>query len=324
MIHNGVSVVVPVFNSARILPLLVERVRSVLSSASLPFEIILVDDASSDGSWDVISGLTERVEEVCGIRLMRNYGQHNALLCGIRNARYDVTVTMDDDLQHPPEEIPRLLESLSSYDVVYGTPVRLQHGFARNLASRLTKLVLQNAMGAETAEQISAFRAFRTQLRTAFENYQDPFVSIDVLLTWASARFSAVPVKHNERASGKSNYTARKLIRHAVNMTTGFSTLPLRVASVLGFGLTLLGGLLFVYVVTQYFLRGGSVPGFPFLASVIVIFSGAQMFALGIIGEYLARMHFRIMRRPAYTVRTIASSQAQHGDHEQPVLVRVS
>jgi undecaprenyl-phosphate 4-deoxy-4-formamido-L-arabinose transferase len=162
-------------------------------------------------------------------------------------------------------------------------------------------------MGAETARNVSAFRAFRTPVREAFASYQGPFVSIDVLLTWATTRFAAVEVRHDSRRNGISNYTFRKLVVHALNMMTGFSTLPLQLASMVGFAFTLFGmGVLF-YVVGRYLLQGGSVPGFPFLASIIALFSGAQLFALGIIGEYLARMHFRSMERPTYVVRDSTS-----------------
>ncbi len=211
---------------------------------------------------------------------------------------------MDDDLQHPPEEIPKLLEKLTEgHDVVYGTPQKQQHGFWRNIASLVTKLALQSAMGAESARNVSAFRAFRTHVRDAFANYQSPFVAIDVLLTWGIMRFAAVQVCHDPRRLGASNYTFRRLITHALNMTTGFSTLPLRVASFVGFTFTLFGLGILAYVLGRYVVEGGNVPVFPFLASIIAIFSGAQLFALGIIGEYLARMHFRTMDRPPYVIR---------------------
>ena len=243
---------------------------------------------------------------VRGINLMRNYGQHNALLCGIRAAQYDVIVTMDDDLQHPPEEIPGLLERLDEgFDVVYGTPESEQNGFLRAIASRVTRLALRAAVGADVAKNVSAFRVFRTQLRDAFRSYQAPFVSIDVLLTWGTTRFAAKKVSFNPASYGTSNYTFRKLVRHALDMMTGFSTAPLQLASLIGFACTLFGLGVFVYVVGRYLVQG-SMPGFPFLASIIAIFSGAELFALGVIGEYLARMHFRTMDRPIYAVRNVS------------------
>jgi undecaprenyl-phosphate 4-deoxy-4-formamido-L-arabinose transferase len=235
---------------------------------------------------------------------MRNYGQQNALLMGIRAARNEIIITIDDDLQNPPEEIPKLLDKLAEgIDVVYGKPQRQQHGLWRDMASTVTKLALQGAMGAATARDASAFRAFRTQLRDAFADYKSPYVSIDVLLTWGTTRFTAIEVRHDPRLVGASNYTFRKLVVHALNMMTGFSTWPLQAASLMGFGFTLFGIAVLLFVLGRYVMLGGSVPGFPFLASIVAIFSGAQMLALGIIGEYLARMHFRMMGRPSSVIR---------------------
>lgn len=300
---NTISVVVPVYNSEGTLAELVRRLHTVLPSCASIFEIILVNDGSHDHSWQVIGDIVAEFPSVHGINLMRNYGQHNALLAGIRAASYDLVITLDDDLQNPPEEMPKLIEKLAEgYDVVYGAPVHEQHGLWRDLASQITKLALQASMGVETARKVSAFRVFRTRLRDAFTDYRSPFLSIDVLLTWGTTRFAFVMVKHNPRTMGVSNYTVGKLIAHAVNMITGFSTLPLQIASIIGFGFTLFGLGVLVYVLGRVLLQGSTVPGFPFLASVIAIFSGAQLFALGIIGEYLARMHFRSMERPTYVV----------------------
>lgn len=302
---TSISIVIPVYNSASILPELVSRLTAIMPTVADDYEIILVNDGSRDNSWVTICNLAADSTCLRGVTLMRNYGQHNALLCGIRAASKEIVVTMDDDLQHPPEEIPKLLQMLDAgYDVVYGPPVAEQHGLMRDLASQMTKLALQSSMGAETARKISAFRAFRTHLRNTFTEYRSPFASIDVLLTWGTTKFAAVSVRHDPRVAGKSNYTFGKLLMHAFNMMTGFSVIPLQIASVMGFVFAFFGLFILIYVVGRYFLHGGSVPGFPFLASIIAIFSGAQLLALGIIGEYLARIHFRMMERPTYTVRT--------------------
>jgi undecaprenyl-phosphate 4-deoxy-4-formamido-L-arabinose transferase len=300
----SISVVVPVYNSEETLEQLVTRVAALLPALSIHFEILLVNDDSADGSWPVIERLAAEDHRVRGINLARNYGQHNALLCGIRAAQHEVVVTMDDDLQHPPEEIPRLLEKLAEgHDVVYGTPEEEQHGLWRDLASRATKLGLQGAMGVRAARDVSAFRAFRTSVREAFAAYRGPFASIDVLLAWGTNRFAAVPVRHDPRRVGRSNYTFRKLVIHAFNMLTGFSVLPLRLASWVGIVFALFGGVVLIYVLGRYVIEGRVVPGFAFLASIVAIFSGAQLLSLGIIGEYLARIHFRTMDKPAYVVR---------------------
>jgi glycosyltransferase involved in cell wall biosynthesis len=267
MLPRSLSVVIPVYNGEATLPELVDRLDRVLAAAS-------ADPAPAQ------------------------------ILCGIRAASGEVVVTMDDDLQHPPEELPRLLAALTpEIDVVYGTHEREQHGLLRDFASRATKLALAGAMDSSIAGRVGPFRAFRTVLRDSFANYDSPYVSIDVLLTWGTTRFAVVTVRHDPRRAGVSNYTFRLLARHALNMITGYSVGPLRLASFVGFAATLLGLAVLVYVVGRYLLQGTSVPGFPFLASVIAIFSGAQLFTLGIVGEYLARMHLRLMARPAYTVR---------------------
>lgn len=307
----NISVIIPVYNSEKTLAAIVKRLQPVLEVEATEYELILVNDGSSDHSWDVICDLPATYSWVRGINLMRNYGQHNALLCGIRSARYKIIVTMDDDLQNPPEEVPKLLGKLDEgYDVVYGTPQKKQHGFWRDMASQVTKLVMKSTMGVQVACNVSAFRAFRSDMRNAFADYQGPFVSIDVLLTWGTTRFAAIPVRYDERQDGLSNYTFGKLLTHALDMMTGFSTLPLRLASVLGLGFSLFGFIVLVYVVGRYLIQGSSVPGFPFLAAVISIFSGVQLFSLGIIGEYLARMHYRSMSRPYCVIRDMVGANS--------------
>jgi glycosyltransferase involved in cell wall biosynthesis len=309
----SISVIVPVYNAELTLPDLVSRLEPVLRVLAGEYELVLVNDGSRDQSWMIIQKLAAENRWVRGINLMRNYGQHNALLCGVRTARCETIVTMDDDLQHAPEEMPRLIAKLEDgFDVVYGTPESEPHGLWRGLASKLTKIALQRVMGVETAQNVSAYRAFRTRLRAAFGRYRSPFVSLDVLLTWGTARFAAVTMPHYSRAAGKSNYTLRALVLYAFTLITGFSVWPLQVASVVGFGFTVFGVLVFAYVLTRFLVEGGSVPGFPFLASIIAIFSGAQMFTLGIMGEYLARMHFRMMERPTYVVWERIGDQSDH------------
>ncbi len=304
-VERTLSVVIPVYNGAETLPPLLERMAQVLPQAAAKFEVILVNDGSPDNSWEVICQLCQRYPWLKSIRLMRNYGQHNATLCGVRAASYDLIVTLDDDLQHPPEEIPALLAKLNEgYDVVYGIPVKRPHSWWRNWFSVMTKRVLARIMGIGGIRDIGSFRAFRSRLRPAFASYQNPNIILDVLLSWGTTRFATVTVHEDERPSGKSNYNFFKLFNVAMVVLTGFSTLPLQFASLLGFAFTLFGVAIFFYVVISYLLDG-SVPGFPFLASLIALFSGIQLFALGILGEYLARIFDRSMDRPPYVIDTI-------------------
>jgi len=296
------SVVVPVYNSAPTLPLLTQRVAEALGPTGIEYELVLVNDGSRDESWSLIVEVARGDSRVHGMNLARNYGQHNALLAGIRAARGETIATIDDDLQNPPEEIPKLLAKLDEgYDVVYGSAPKRQYGLLRSAGTRLTKLALRIAIGDVIADQVSAFRVFRTRLRDSFAGYSGPYVSIDVLLSWGTARFAAVPVGRDVRTEGRSSYGFGRLATHALNVLTGFSTRPLRAASLVGLVFTAFGFGVFVYAVVRW-LVGGSVPGFPFLASIISIFAGVQLVTLGVIGEYLARMHLRIMDRPPYAI----------------------
>src|SRR5580658_1484920 len=304
MMVPSISVVVPVYNSQQSLPILLNRLSVALPALAPQYEAILVNDCSRDRSAEVMDELADQYPWLHCIYLLRNYGQHNALLCGIRQAQYGIVITMDDDLQNPPEEIPKLRTMLAEgYDAVYGYPEQESHGLLRDIASRMTKLSLQRAMGMKTASRVSSFWAFRTEVREGFRDYKGAFVSIDVLLGWGATKFGATPVENPPRTLGTSNYTVSKLIAHAMNMMTGFTTMPLQLASILGFAFALFGLCVLAFVLAMYLIHGQSVPGFAFLASVIAIFSGVQLFALGIIGEYLARMHFRLMDRPCYTIR---------------------
>lgn len=300
---QSMSIVIPVYNAEHTLPELYRRLIPALEALTDCFEVIMVEDCGADNSWDVIKQLAKSDKRIIGKKMSRNYGQHNALLCGIRAARYELTITMDDDLQHPVGEIKKLITKLNEgFDVVYGSPVQVKQKLWRNISSRITKFALKNAMGMNTAQNVNAFRIFRTQIRNAFANFRGSSPSLDVLLTWGTNNFSSVKVAHDPRFSGESNYTFRKLVKHAIDVFTGFSTAPLQLASILGFAFTLFGFGILIWVIVNYFLHGVSVPGFTFLASIIAIFSGAQMFALGIFGEYLARMHNRTMDRPTYNV----------------------
>ena len=310
---KSISVIIPVYNSADTIVSLHRRIVSVLTGLVVDYEIIFINDASMDKSLDIIYSLSKNDENVKCIDFNKNYGQHSALLCGIRQAKYEFIVTLDDDLQNPPEEIPKLLENLDQgYDVVYGYPKNEQHGLFRNIASIFTKMALKTTMGVSIARHVSAFRVFRTELRDSFSDYKGSFISIDVLLSWGTNSFFASPVNHEKRTEGQSNYTFRKLINHALNMVTGFSILPLQIASIIGFVFSIFGVIILIYVLGRFLFQGSPVPGFPFIASIIAIFSGAQLLAIGIIGEYLARIYFRTMNKPQYSIKHKTNKNSQN------------
>jgi undecaprenyl-phosphate 4-deoxy-4-formamido-L-arabinose transferase len=290
-----------VYNDGGLLEQLVAAIKEALRGQSEGFEIVLVDDGSRDETWLVIRELA-RDDRVRALRLTRNYGQHNALLAGIRAARRRVTVTIDADLQYPPSYIPQLVAKLDEgNDVVYGTAGRRAASARRRLASSFARRVLRSVMGTDVT--FSSFRAFRTELRSGFAHFGGPYVALDVLLSWSTRRFASIPIVQTPRRAGRSNYSVSKLVTFGMTMLTGFSTRPLRFASLIGFTFTVLGLGLLIFVVVNYLIEGQVVHGFAFLASIISIFAGAQLFALGIIGEYLARVHMRVLDPPTYTIR---------------------
>ena len=298
---SGISVIVPVYRSEQTLKELISRVSHALQNCD--FEIILVDDASGDGSWQQILSLAKENHHVHGLRLGRNSGQHGALLAGVRVAKFEIVVTIDDDLQNPPEEIEKLISELKpNVDVVYGVSAEIKQNFYRRLGSKFVRKFFSSALGFNSAVTMSSFRAFRTELRDGFNTQLGPNISLDALLTWSTTRFAVAKVRHDERKIGRSHYTFKKLVRFMIDMTTGYSALPLRLATAIGFTTIGLGFLLLLYVVGRPLLSGGSVPGFPLLASSIIIFSGVQIFLLGVLGEYIGRMHFRVMNKPTYMI----------------------
>ncbi len=314
---QGISVVIPCYRSRDTIPDLVVRLLGVLESLTPHHEVILVVDGSPDDTAAVARATAERQPAgvVRVIELRRNYGQHNAILAGVAAAHFGVVVTMDDDLQHPPEELPVLLAPLAdpAVDLVYGVAVEEEHGWFRSVASRTVKAALSMA-GVPNAKDVSAFRAFRTDLRDAFDHVNDPFVSIDVVLSWATTSVRRASVRMEERASGTSGYTFRSLLAHTFNMATGYSILPLRLVTWLGLAVSLFGVAALVSVLALYWAGVVQVAGFTTVVAMLAILSGAIMLSLGILGEYLGRLHVRSMQRPAYLVRPPAPLRASpHG-----------
>ena len=304
------SVVIPVYRGEHTLEPLVARLATVLPACVEEFEVLLVNDGSPDHSWDVIEALTRQYPWVRGIKLMRNYGQENATLCGIREARCDVIVTMDDDLQHDPSDLPKLLAKLNEgYDVVYGVPRIRRQVWWKSILSAIVKWAISSVMGVKTIRDISAYKAFRAELKQAFSSINSPDVQIDVLLSWAATRFASIEIEEAPRTVGASNYNFTKLIKVSLLVLTNYTTIPLRIASIFGFLFTIIGFFVLLYVLVIYFTLG-SVPGFSFLVSAVTIFSGVQLFALGIIGEYLARMFERSSGRPPYVIQKTAGGDS--------------
>jgi len=301
-----VSVVVPVYNSHATIALLLERLTLALGRLTPHYEIILVEDGSPDGSWQAIEQQRDRYRDhLVAVQLMRNYGQHNALMCGLGLARGRFIVTMDDDLQNPPEEIGRLLESIrgGDLDLVYGVAKDRQHASWRNLGAAVVWRFYRTVFGNSITP--TSFRIMRRQLADSIRFYDLNFTYLDGLLAWCTRRIGAVEVEHHARAEGRSGYSLRKLLLLALNLYTNFSLLPLQVVSLLGFVTALSGFSVGLYYLVQYFAANIEVPGFASTIIAILILGGAQLLALGVIGEYLGRLHLNVNRKPQYVVRTV-------------------
>jgi len=298
------SIVVPVYNSAGTLNSLLDRLTKVIEPITQSYEIVLVDDGSRDGSWDVIQTLRKSYgEHLVAVQLMRNYGQHNTLMCGLGVARGEYVVTMDDDLQNPPEEIPKLLAHIKQHglDLVYGCPSNREHAAWRNLGSNIVwhfyRTVFRNPVTP------TPFRIMRHQLAQSVMFYDLNFTYLDGLLAWCTSRIAGVEVAHHPRAQGSSGYSFGKLLGLALNLYTNFSLIPLQIVSGLGFVTAASGFLVGIYYLFQYLASNIEVPGFASTIIAILILGGAQLLALGVIGEYLGRLHLNVNRKPQYVIR---------------------
>lgn len=303
------SIVIPCFNSENSLSLVVEQIFFQFTSKNInsnidSFEVVLVDDGSSDQTSLVAANLANKYSEVKDIVLQRNFGQHAATIAGIRAASGEIIVTTDDDLQHPASEIHKLIQPIISgdADLVYAVPLKEEHGFFRSFASRSVKRLLQ-ASGVSNATSVGSFRAFRSRLKVGFEEASDPFVNLDVLLSWTTTRVSAVKVEMPHRQIGSSNYSFAKLLKYAGNMITGYGVLPLQIATYLGIFVALVGVCNIIFQIADYFSNSHIVEGYTSIVSLICLFSGTQLLMIGVIGQYLGRVHFRTMRKPMYLVR---------------------
>jgi len=307
------SVVIPVYRSAPTLKQLVQRLLPTLAATGMTHEVVFIDDGSADNSWEVLADLqAAHPNIITAIRLMRNYGQHNALMCGFRHARGQYVVTIDDDLQNPPEEIHKLLRALQDkqLDLVYGYSPSKQHQRWRNLGSFVIQTFYQSVF--KTSVRTTSFRAIRREALQGIFSYDLNFTYIDGLLAWNTQRIGEVEVVHAPREHGSSGYSIRHLLRLALNLFTNFSLLPLQLVSLCGLLTAATGFLTGGYYLVQSIFSGIAVPGYASTIIAILLLGGVQLLALGIMGEYLGRLHLNVNRKPQYTERVV------HRAGEQP------
>jgi undecaprenyl-phosphate 4-deoxy-4-formamido-L-arabinose transferase len=298
-----VSIVIPVYRGEKTVGFLVHKLVAAMGQA-YDLEIVLVDDGSPDDSARVCRELADELSQVRFLGLSKNYGEHNAVMAGLNHAGGDCVVIMDDDFQNPPEEVGRLVEELRrGYDVVFTYYEKKRHSPLRNLGSRFNDCVARLLLNKPRDLYLSSFKALSRFTVDELVKYTGPYPYIDGLILRFTRHYSRVLVRHDPRAEGRSGYTLTKLVGLWLNMFTNFSVLPLRLASCAGFLFAFLG-LVGAACFTVDKLRHPDLPmGWASLIVSLFVVSGVQLFALGMIGEYLGRLFLKDNGQPQFVVR---------------------
>lgn len=301
------SIVIPVYNSEHTLEELHRRIQTVFDDTLREdFEMILVDDSSRDGSFAVMEQLRKKDRRVKIIQMARNFGQHPALLCGFSYAKGDFIITMDDDLQHPPEEIPKLIHTMNErpdVDVIIAKYEGRKHNIIRRLGTRLSVYATSRMLGKDPNLEITSFRLIRRFIIDAILQTTTYLPQIGNLLVLTSNRIINVPVRHDARAYGKSGYSFSRLVRDLIYDITAHTAFPLIVVRDIGICSFLLSVLLAAWYLIRYFIFGVSVEGWTTLVLLILGFSGLTLLSLGIIGMYLMNILNEAKKMPHYVVR---------------------
>ena len=288
---DTISIVIPVYNSEDVLEELAQQMAFALGEA--PYELILVNDQSKDNSWNVIKSLTAKDKRLKGVNLRKNSGQDNAIMAGLGQAKGDWMVIMDDDLQHSPHDIPVLIEEAKSKeaDICYADFRRKKQALWKNMGSWFNGKISEFALGKPRDIYLSPFKVFRGEMVKDILSYNGTYPYLDGILFQITANIVQIPVEHHERYAGRSNYNLFKSIGVFLKMLTGFSIYPLRLASYMGFFITVLGLLSGVYYLVEYLTGDRTYEGWATLVMLILIIGGAVLTTLGIMGEYLGRLY---------------------------------
>lgn len=302
------SIVVPVYNGEKSVLELYERVKSVFNQINKNFEIIFIDDNSKDASFEVLSGLHDRYKNVKVIQLARNFGQHKALLCGMHYVEGEFVITMDDDLQHPPEEIPKLINAMErnlGIDIIIGKYDEKKHSLIRNTGTRLTNWFTSMIFKKDKNLKLTSFRLMKRYITESILEAQTITPRIGTMLLQVNDRILNIDIHHEARKYGRSGYSFSRLVKDFFNNIITNSDWPLRIVGKLGifscigsFGLTF-------YYIARYFIRGISVAGWTTLAVLVLFFSGLILFSLGILGNYMILILKETKKMPLYVIRDI-------------------
>ncbi len=299
-----ISIVIPVYNSGESLKELSFQIDNCLKTFS--YELLFVNDASSDNSWDVIAEITLKNPNVIGVNLRKNCGQDNSILAGLRQSSGEIVIIMDDDLQHSPADIVKLYYACKEgFDVCYANFKTKKQSFLKNIGSSFNGFLARILMSKPKNIYLSPFKAIRREIADEIVKYESPYTYIDGIILDITSNLTQVDVEHFPRKSGKSNYTLKKSASVFFRLFTGFSIVPLRIATYLGIAFTLLGLALVAKYLYDYFIVKNYIEGWTTLVILIIFFGGLVLTTLGLIGEYLSRTFLSINKKPQYTIKKI-------------------
>ena len=301
------SVVIPVYRGSSTIEELYNKIQSFFNDKNKSFEVIYVFDCGPDNSWQVIKQLKSKwPQTIKGVHLSRNFGQHNAIICGFKYCIGKYIITMDEDLQHDPTDIALLIEKQEEkdYDVVYGNYTERKHNFFRNTTSFIMKKLLELGIP-DLHKDYSAFRLLKADIARTTITMNSSYTFLDGYLTWVTKNVSATNVKHLESQAGKSSYTFKKLLNHSVNIFITFSTIPTRIITYSSVLVFLLSTVYTIYILFRKIFFNDFVPGFATYMIIGGFGLGMIIFCLGIIAEYLQRINMKTTHRPPFLEKTI-------------------
>jgi dolichol-phosphate mannosyltransferase/undecaprenyl-phosphate 4-deoxy-4-formamido-L-arabinose transferase len=312
--------VIPVYNSEKTLEELVRRIGNVFENLNRSYEIVLTEDGSKDSSWKVIEYLNEKGFPIKAFRFMKNHGQHYALKCGLDHCCGKYAITMDDDMQNPPEEIPKLIKEIESnpeIDVVIGKYATKKHSLFRNAGTKLHKHIRNAIFKEEKGLSLTSFRIINRPVLDEIKKNHHARPRIGLILLTTTNRITNIPVKHKQREVGKSGYTLAKMIGNTIDNIVNYSSLPLRIVSYLGIISSFFSMLLALFYFLSYLMGRITVSGFITISLLILFTSGAILFSFGLIGEYLIRIISQQLMHNQYTIRTKISYEKKRNQGEQ-------
>lgn len=301
------SFIIPVYHGEATIAPLFEKIKETCEKHTYNYEVLFIWDCGPDESWQQIQLLKNSYpDHIMAIHLSRNFGQHNAIICGFEHASGDFIVTMDEDLQHDPSEIQKLIEKQKSgdFDVVYGNYTQRKHNSFRNLTSRTLKKLLEIGIP-ELHKDYSAYRLIKKETAKACVNMQNSYTFLDGYISWITTNVSSVEVTHSTRQAGESSYTLKKLIAHSINIFVTFSSLPIKMVTWLSLSFFAFTFFYTIYTLIQKLFFKSLIPGYTSIMVLLGFGIGAILFGISVLGEYIHRINLKTTRRPNYSVKQI-------------------